>query len=96
VDFPTSEKLRKSIALLRVIFLVGIGLLVGGSSLIGNYKDQSSVKLGLHLAKAGYIVFVCVLAALLAFAGFLLAKMKGHLSVDSKKVSEITYATYMN
>lgn len=86
LDFSMSERFRKSIVLLRVVFLAGIGLLVGGSSLIGNYKDPPSVKVGLNLAKAGYIVFVCVLAALMVFAGVLRAKMRQALSIDSEKV----------
>jgi len=85
LDFPKNEKFRKSIILLRLIFLVGIGLLIAGSSLIGNYKDLSSVTLGIKLAKAGYLVFVFVLAVLVTFAGVLWLKMS-LLCPDSKKV----------
>jgi hypothetical protein len=84
-DFPTSEKLRKSIIFVRVIFFVGIGLLIAGSSLIGNYKDDSSLKLGLKLAKAGYLVFVFILVILISFAGVLWVKTNS-LCADSKKV----------
>jgi len=85
IDFPKNEKFRKFIILLRLIFLVGTGLLVSGSSLIGNYKDGSSVTLGLKLAKAGYLVFVCILAILSIFAGGMWFKRR-LLCSDGKKV----------
>jgi uncharacterized membrane protein len=81
-----NEKFRKSIVLLRIIFFVGIGLLVAGSSLIGNYKDASSVTTGAKLAKAGYLVFVFILAVLVTFAGVSWLRMS-LLCPDSKKVS---------
>jgi hypothetical protein len=86
LDFPTNERIRKSVVFLRLIFLVGIALLIAGSSLTGNYNDVSSLKLGLKLAKAGYLIFVFVLAALVGGTGLLLAKSE-MLCADSKKVS---------
>jgi hypothetical protein len=85
LDFSTSERLRKSIVFLRLIFLVGIALLIAGNSLIGNYNDMSSVNLGSKLAKAGYLVFVFVLAILVACVGVLWVKQR-LLCSDSKKV----------
>jgi hypothetical protein len=79
------EAFRKGIVLLRVIFFVGIGLLVAGSCLIGNYKDDSSVKTGLKLAKAGYLVFVFILVIMVVFVAVLWLKMQ-ILCPDSKKV----------
>jgi ABC-type antimicrobial peptide transport system permease subunit len=86
LDFPTNEKLRKSIVFLRLGFLVGIGLIIGGSCLTGNYKDPSAVKLGLKLAKAGYIVLVFILAALVAFAVALWMQQTTSLGRYSQKV----------
>jgi uncharacterized membrane protein len=84
-DFPNSNKMRKAIVLLRIIFFVGIGLLISGSSLIGNYKDLSSVTLGLKLAKAGYIVLVFIVALIAASSAALSLKWNS-LSTDSHQV----------
>jgi hypothetical protein len=86
LDFPKNEKLRKSIVYLRLIFLVGIALLIAGSSLIGNYNNASSLRLGLALAKAGYMIFIFVLVVLVAGAVVLWMKRK-ILCTDSEKVS---------
>jgi hypothetical protein len=72
--------------MLRLVFFIGIGLLVAGSSLIGNYRNPSSVKLGAKLAKAGYIVFVVILAGLAGFTGTMWLK-KRLLGANSQKVS---------
>jgi hypothetical protein len=78
--------MQKAIVLLRCIFFVGIGLLVGGSSLIGDYKESSTVALGLKLAKAGYIVLVFIVA-LFAVSSAILSLRRNSLSADSRKVS---------
>jgi hypothetical protein len=72
--------------LLRLVFFIGIGLLVAGSCLIGDYRNPSSVKLGAKLAKAGYIVFVVILAGLAGFTGKMWLK-KGSLGANSERVS---------
>jgi hypothetical protein len=86
LDFPKNDRLRRSILFLRVIFLIGVALLIAGSSLVGQYNNASSLKLGLKLAKAGYLIFVSVLAVLVAGAGVLWMKRKT-LCADSNKVS---------
>jgi hypothetical protein len=86
LDFPKDDRLLKSIAFLQFTFLVGIALLIAGSSLIGNFEDASMLKLGLTLDKAGYLIFLSVLVVLVAGAGVLWMKRKT-LCADSKMVS---------
>jgi hypothetical protein len=75
-----------SIIFFRVIFFVGIGLLISGSSLLGDYTNVSTSKIGLKLAKAGYIVFVFILAVTVTFVGVMWSKVNS-LCADSKKVN---------
>jgi uncharacterized membrane protein len=85
-DFPKNEKLRKTIVFVRMIFFVGVALLISGSSLIGNYEDESLVKTGRELAKAGYLVLVFILAIMVTFAGAFWLKIRS-LCDASKKVN---------
>ncbi|KAJ8096444.1 hypothetical protein POJ06DRAFT_287461, partial [Lipomyces tetrasporus] len=65
LDFTDNRAIHYGIAFSRVLFLVGIVLLIAGESLEGD-NIPSDVLTGLHLAEAGYI-FVAV------FAGWLFA-----------------------
>ncbi|KAK9242880.1 hypothetical protein V1506DRAFT_524189 [Lipomyces tetrasporus] len=65
LDFTDNRAIHYGIAFSRVLFLVGIVLLIAGESLEGN-NIPSDVLTGLHLAEAGYIVVA-------VFAGWLFA-----------------------
>jgi hypothetical protein len=73
---------------MRGLFFVGIGLLVGGSVLIGNYKVPSSVSTGSALVKAGYAVLAVVLAIIACFGGYLWLRVAS-LGQTSVRVSII-------
>lgn len=95
IDFPTDRHFKWVIVCTRLIFLVGIGLLVGGSCLIGNYKEPDSVATGLKLAKAGYIIitFVLVLTATwISILWFLLEKLTSNSRKVSTRVFRLLYS----
>lgn len=70
----------------RLIFLAAVALLVAGGVYVGNYKQPSSVSLGIKLVRAGYIVVVVLLAYLIGFQVYLWIR-SGQLSHCSRTVS---------
>ncbi|KAL1850068.1 hypothetical protein Plec18170_007165 [Paecilomyces lecythidis] len=59
------------------MFVAAIALLVAGSCLVGNYKSPSSVSHGLSLVKAGNIVLISILAALIVLQIYTWQQKKG-------------------
>ena len=68
-DFPTSRHYHLAIFFPRLFCSVGAGLVVTGSSLVGNYDDVESSKQGAILLTAGYAVLVAVLGLILIVLG---------------------------
>ncbi|GAE00158.1 conserved hypothetical protein [Paecilomyces variotii No. 5] len=65
LDFERKHLVHRLVISIRIMFAVAIALLVAGGSLVGNYKSPSSVSRGLSLAKAGNVVLIVILAALI-------------------------------
>jgi hypothetical protein len=59
------------VILTRILFLIGVVLLIAGGCFVGNYKSANQVSLGDKLVKAGYIVVAAILAILIAFQAYL-------------------------
>ena len=85
LDFPTNKPFKAGIIATRAIFLVGIATLIGGSILLGNYKNSNDVSLGSKLAKAGYLIITVVLFFAKCWATGLWLIFK-RLSPNSRKV----------
>ncbi|KAL1965849.1 hypothetical protein VTN77DRAFT_5170 [Rasamsonia byssochlamydoides] len=66
-DFQHDSSLRYGLILSRILFLVGLALLIAGGSLEGNYKNPTDVTTGLKLIRAGYIIIAVFVGCLLAF-----------------------------
>ncbi|KAF2672372.1 hypothetical protein BT63DRAFT_438181 [Microthyrium microscopicum] len=85
LDFPKSSTMKMTIIGLRVLFFVGIILLVAGSVLLGHYQNPTDTQLGHKLAKAGYIVILLILAGEMLFASWMWLN-SSQLRLDSKKL----------
>lgn len=59
------------------MFGVAIALLIAGSVLVGNYKSPSSVRHGEGLVKAGNILLVAILAALIMLQAYIWRQRRG-------------------
>lgn len=70
-DFPT---LRILVIFCRVLFSIGVALLVAGSSLEGQYTNPDRTSNGLKLVKAGYVVVLVIFATLIAFKAYFWTK----------------------
>ncbi|KAK9319479.1 hypothetical protein V1517DRAFT_349058 [Lipomyces orientalis] len=66
LDFTDNRAIHYGIAFSRVLFLVGIGPVIAGASLEGQYNVPSDVLTGPHFAEAGYIVVTVFVACLFA------------------------------
>ncbi|RHZ59261.1 uncharacterized protein CDV56_106529 [Aspergillus thermomutatus] len=69
-DFKSNKSLRLPMSVSRILFVVGIALVIAGGSLTGNYTDADSVRTGHTLTKAGYIVVAVFMACLVLFQGY--------------------------
>ena len=89
--FRESSKLRFVIIFTRVLFLIGVALVVAGISLEAQYTKPNTVSLGLKLAKAGFIVVTVIFLTLLGFEAYFwmnLAKLgKSGLIVSVNRLS---------
>lgn len=87
-DFQHNSSIRYGLILSRVLFFVGIALLIAGGSLEGNYNNESSVMTGLKLVRAGYIIIAVFVGCLLAFQVYFWRRA-ARLSLTSMTVSNV-------
>lgn len=92
LDFYTDTHLKRLIIVMRVIFFVGIVLLIAGSVLIGEYTIPSDVSTGAKLVKAGYIILAAILGWIAAI-DLIFWWRYGELSDSSRKVALATTAS---
>jgi uncharacterized BrkB/YihY/UPF0761 family membrane protein len=78
-------RLRRSMILMRVTFLVGIVLIVAGGVLLGQIHSPNDEETGLKLVKAGYIVVVAFVVMLFVLLALLWTEAKV-LNAVAKKV----------
>ncbi|GIJ90923.1 hypothetical protein Asppvi_009888 [Aspergillus pseudoviridinutans] len=84
-EFKDNKTLNMPMRISRLLFIVGIVLIIAGGSLTGNYDDVDSVNTGRTLSKAGYIV-VAVFMASLVFIQWRFWKQYNSLSRASRTV----------
>ncbi|GIK06695.1 hypothetical protein Aspvir_002345 [Aspergillus viridinutans] len=63
-ELKNNKTLNMPMSISRLLFIVGIALIIAGGSLTGNYTDADSVKTGRTLTKAAYIVVAVFMAGL--------------------------------
>ncbi|KAL4785949.1 hypothetical protein BJX76DRAFT_346557 [Aspergillus varians] len=83
-----SRQLRLCLRVSRVLFIVGIGLAVGGGALEGS-DTASDVLIGIKLVKAGYIVVVVFVGCLLAMQVYFWT-LRSWLSDTSRTILKAT------
>ncbi|KAJ9365594.1 hypothetical protein C8Q69DRAFT_499204 [Paecilomyces variotii] len=77
LDFEQKHLVHRLAIFVRIIFGVAIALLIAGSVLVGNYKSPSSVRHGDGLVKAGNILLVAILAALIMLQAYIWRQRRG-------------------
>ena len=68
--FRGSSTLRFVVIFCRILFSVGVALLVAGGCLEGQYNTPNLSSVGLKLVKAGYIVVTVIFLTLLGFEAY--------------------------
>ncbi|KAH8705236.1 hypothetical protein BGW36DRAFT_421802 [Talaromyces proteolyticus] len=92
IDYKHDRVLHYLVVTSRLLFLAGIGLLVGGGVLEGNYNDQSSVQTGIKLSRAGYCVVAAFVGTLLLFLAFFWVKRQTLSSTSLLVLRGVTMA----
>ena len=75
VYFQKLSTLRFVVIFCRVLFGVGVALLVAGGCLEGQYTTPNLASIGLKLVKAGYIVVTVIFVTLLGFEAYFWANV---------------------
>ncbi|KKK19518.1 hypothetical protein ARAM_003495 [Aspergillus rambellii] len=69
-DFQSNKSLNLPMILSRILFLIGIALVISGGSVMGNTTEANSLTTGRALTKDGYIVVAIFMAVLIVFQGY--------------------------
>lgn len=88
-------RVRRSLILSRILFLVAIALVIAGGCLNGKYQNPQDVSTGIKLVKAGYIVLAFFVGCLVAFQIYFWARYS-QLLERSRKVSSIEHTQSRN
>lgn len=76
IHFRDSPRLRSVVIFTRLLFGVGVVLVVVGGSLEGQYKNSNLSSIGMKLVKAGYIIVLVIFFLLIGFETYFWGNLK--------------------